>query len=419
DSAKILKRENARLQALVSELRTASPSVARLTDLAVWREREAFEEKKDRALVLLRKKDVKIRELGEALAKRNASISRQRVLDEKSAAMARGGDASARGGRGRRIGGGDGRRAAEEDDTADAGAVVAERLEKCIEEQADQIEALLEEVTRLRSAERDSNRCNPSSAYSERFGGDRDVPQSASSGRGYASARADHPSPPPSNGGTDVTPDAQRGPADGKEWKAPGSAMEDLQSQIARLESALSSRGVALAQKDEALEKAAEEHREREARLAERVETLERLQEAARRTVLDREERLRAAEAAVSKRADDTASSPPSSSSFGDAARASSAAVVGSEAAAGVSTVAADVLAGADALERPAVAATAGCVGGRGRPARLEGGAEEDFAAQEWWMGLAAAERRREERGRELARQAAGGPVAAASRGGG
>ncbi|CAN0240986.1 unnamed protein product, partial [Ectocarpus fasciculatus] len=51
---RLLKRENARLQALVSELRAASPSVARLTDLAVWREREAFEEKKNRALVLLR-----------------------------------------------------------------------------------------------------------------------------------------------------------------------------------------------------------------------------------------------------------------------------------------------------------------------------------------------------------------------------
>lgn len=138
-------------QALVSELRTASPSVARLTDLAVWREREAFEEKKNRALVLLRKKDAKIRELGEAVARHN-NISRQRAVDGRSAAAAaagaiRPGGAGAVGGRcgGGGGGGGAGRGNREPDDTATAAAVV-ERLERCVEEQADQIEALLEEV---------------------------------------------------------------------------------------------------------------------------------------------------------------------------------------------------------------------------------------------------------------------------------
>lgn len=66
------------------------------------------------------------------------------------------------------------------------------------------------------------------------------------------------------------------------------------------MQSALSSQAVALAQKDSALGQASachqrelEDSQEREARLGERVETLERLQETARRTVLDREERLR------------------------------------------------------------------------------------------------------------------------------
>ncbi|CAM9877343.1 unnamed protein product, partial [Laminaria digitata] len=69
-----LKWEIARLEALVSELRATSPSVARLADLAVWREREAFEEKTRRALVLLRRKDSKIRALGEVAAKRKLKI---------------------------------------------------------------------------------------------------------------------------------------------------------------------------------------------------------------------------------------------------------------------------------------------------------------------------------------------------------
>lgn len=145
---------NTNEQALVSELRTASPSVARLTDLAVWREREAFEEKQNRALVLLRKKDAKIRELGDAVAKHN-NISRQRAADGRSSAAAaaaarsvRPGGAGAVGGRyggGGGRGGGASRGDIEADDTAATTAVV-QRLESCVEEQADQIEALLQEV---------------------------------------------------------------------------------------------------------------------------------------------------------------------------------------------------------------------------------------------------------------------------------
>lgn len=128
----------------MSELRTASPSVARLTDLAVWREREAFEEKQGRALVLLRKKDAKIRELGEAVARHN-NISRQRAVDGRSTATAglvRPGGAGAVGGK---YGGGGGRGNRESDNNA-ATAAVVQRLETCVEEQANQIEALLEEV---------------------------------------------------------------------------------------------------------------------------------------------------------------------------------------------------------------------------------------------------------------------------------
>lgn len=138
---------NVNAKALVSELRTASPSVARLTDLAVWREREAFEEKQGRALVLLRKKDAKIRELGEAAARHNNNISRQRAADGRSkaavAAVARSGGTGVTGGR---YGGGGGRGNRECDNTAATPAAVVQRLEECVEEQADQIEALLEEV---------------------------------------------------------------------------------------------------------------------------------------------------------------------------------------------------------------------------------------------------------------------------------
>ncbi|CAM9470127.1 unnamed protein product, partial [Choristocarpus tenellus] len=68
--ARVLKQENERLQALVSELRATSPNVARLADLAVRREREAFEDKSKRVLVLMRRKENKIRELGEALRRK-------------------------------------------------------------------------------------------------------------------------------------------------------------------------------------------------------------------------------------------------------------------------------------------------------------------------------------------------------------
>lgn len=144
-------------QALVSELRTASPSVARLTDLAVWREREAFEEKQSRALVLLRKKDAKIRELGEAVARHN-NISRQRAEDARLSAAAEASSVRPGGsgaGDGRRGGGGGrggvtaGRENRGFDDTAASAAAVVQRLEGCVEDQANQIEALLEEVMRL------------------------------------------------------------------------------------------------------------------------------------------------------------------------------------------------------------------------------------------------------------------------------
>lgn len=119
----------------MSELRAASPSVARLTDLAVWREREAFEEKNNRALVLLRKKDAKIRELGEVVAKRNNS-ARQRAALGKSTAAAGVGDCDA--------GGGGANSKMKNNTSATAGVV--EMLEERVEEQADQIEALLQEV---------------------------------------------------------------------------------------------------------------------------------------------------------------------------------------------------------------------------------------------------------------------------------
>lgn len=73
------------------------------------------------------------------------------------------------------------------------------------------------------------------------------------------------------------------------------------------VQSELSSQAIVLAQKDSALRRASachhrelEDSQKRETRLEERVETLERLQETARRTVLDREERLRELEEGVS-----------------------------------------------------------------------------------------------------------------------
>ena len=116
-------------QEVISELRRASPSVARLTDLAVSKEREAFEEKIRRALFLLRKKDAKIRELGDDLA------SRRRPVRERSVRGA------GRGAGGEDPGGGD-------DDFEEEKASFIKRLEACVANQAEQIEALVEEVSR-------------------------------------------------------------------------------------------------------------------------------------------------------------------------------------------------------------------------------------------------------------------------------
>ncbi|CAN0109498.1 unnamed protein product, partial [Discosporangium mesarthrocarpum] len=65
--ARVLRQENANLQSLVSELRAATPNIARLADITTRREREGFEDKTRRALALMRRKDEKIRELSEAL----------------------------------------------------------------------------------------------------------------------------------------------------------------------------------------------------------------------------------------------------------------------------------------------------------------------------------------------------------------
>lgn len=115
--------------------------MARLADLAVWREREAFEEKQNRALALLRKKDAKIKELGEAVARRRSTGRQRAAADGRVAAAAGPGRAAADGGGG----GGGGGRGGENGENA---AAVVERLEECVEEQADQIEALLQEVRR-------------------------------------------------------------------------------------------------------------------------------------------------------------------------------------------------------------------------------------------------------------------------------
>lgn len=124
----------------MSELRTSSPSVARLTDLAVWREREAFEEKTRRALALLRKKDIKIRELGEAASRRRTNVH------ERSAAGGReSGDRESGGGRV----GGCVRPCGKIVNVNNKGDVLG--LEECVREQAEQIEALLEEVSERRS----------------------------------------------------------------------------------------------------------------------------------------------------------------------------------------------------------------------------------------------------------------------------
>lgn len=125
-------------QALVSELRMASPSVARLADLAVWREREAFEEKTRRALVLLRRKDAKIRALGEAAARRRLKVDARSAAGEECSGGGGGGSKEDGGGGGGGGAGGDG--------GGDENSVVA-RLERCLQEREGQIDILLEEVS--------------------------------------------------------------------------------------------------------------------------------------------------------------------------------------------------------------------------------------------------------------------------------
>lgn len=100
----------------------------------VWREREAFEEKTRRALVLLRRKDAKIRALGEAAARRKLKVD---------ARLAVGGGNGGNGGGGER--GRDGRG---NDGGEDEHSVVV-RLEQCVQEREGQIDILLEEVSQM------------------------------------------------------------------------------------------------------------------------------------------------------------------------------------------------------------------------------------------------------------------------------
>lgn len=149
------------------------------------------------------------------------------------------------------------------------------------------------------------------------------------------------------------------------------------------------------------MERSSEEYREREARLAERVDTLERLQETARRTVLDREERLRKAEAAAG-------AAVSSSSANATRAGAADAGIFSSVAADQRGTGRATASAGAAAVtgddgdddgnEDATARRGVGPVSGSGDRARTDRDDEEHFAAQEWWLHLAAAEKRREER---------------------
>ena len=138
-----------------------------------------------------------------------------------------------------------------------------------------------------------------------------------------------------------------------------------------------------MAQKDSALGKASACHQreleysqEREARLGERVETLERLQDTARRTVLDREERLRKLE--------DGHSTPSNMQTLANDSNHES----GTKPAARSSREGereSKVLKDASAGERQLGGTT------RGTEKRLE-----DFiGAQEWWLHLAAAVKRR------------------------
>lgn len=99
---------------MISELRTASPNVVRLTDLAMRRERERFEDKMKRALVLLGKKDAKISKLGDTLVRQQGPVHDESIESDTSNGY-----------------------------TKDS---VIKRLEVCVEDQAEKIEALLEEV---------------------------------------------------------------------------------------------------------------------------------------------------------------------------------------------------------------------------------------------------------------------------------
>lgn len=160
-----------------------------------------------------------------------------------------------------------------------------------------------------------------------------------------------------------------------------------------------------------------ERTREREARLAERVETLERLQETARRTVLDREERLRKAEAAAAAAA--AVVTEAVTTDHGDGMVSSSANTMRPVANdTGIfSSVAADLCAtgrATTAAASTAVVADDNDDDGEGTTARRGVGSastggdrvlterdEEHFSAQEWWLHLAVAEKKREEREHE------------------
>ena len=138
-----------------------------------------------------------------------------------------------------------------------------------------------------------------------------------------------------------------------------------------------------MAQKDSALAQASachqrelEDSQEREARLGERVETLERLQETARRTVLDREERLRQMEDVHNTPSN---MQPPANDSSHESGTGPAA--CSSRAGEGESKYLQDTSAGKRQLYDTT----------RGTEKRLE-----DFiGAQEWWLHLAAAVKRR------------------------
>lgn len=138
-----------------------------------------------------------------------------------------------------------------------------------------------------------------------------------------------------------------------------------------------------MAQKDSALGQASachqrelENSQEREARLGERVETLERLQETARRTVLDREERLRQLE---NRHSTPNNMQPPANDSSHEPGTGPAA--CSSRAGEGESKALKDDSAGGRQL--------GGTTGGTEK--RLEA----FIGAQEWWLHLAAAVKRR------------------------